>query len=394
MPRRRDGFHRGVAPRGRRPITLALALTLALSTSLAFAAPAGASPQNDLAAKTARARKLEAQIEADHRKAEMLNEQYLQAQQAVADTQKKIQEAEAGIARADADAKQSRLRLSGRAATLYMGAGNNDPFSINTTDVRELGSRAKYGEAAADEDQRLLDKLNVAEETLGIQRKNYQKIQGEARSQQKAADEALKAVKQATAVEQQELDSVKGDIGNLVNQIQREKQAADDARARAEFAAVQARARAAAAAEAAATSNNSTPTTGGNQPSIGGKPFNVPAPSGGAAAAVAYAWAQVGKPYRYAGTGPDAYDCSGLTMMAWAQGGVSMPHGSIAQGAMFPRVPDSDLKPGDLAIYYADHGHVGMYVGNGMTISATHTGDFVRLQPVFREGYQYSVRPG
>jgi peptidoglycan DL-endopeptidase CwlO len=120
----------------------------------------------------------------------------------------------------------------------------------------------------------------------------------------------------------------------------------------------------------------------------------VPAPSGGAAAAVAYAWEQVGKPYRYAGTGPDAYDCSGLTMMAWAQGGVSMPHGSIAQGAMFPRVPDTDLKPGDLSIYYADHGHVGMYVGNGMTISATHTGDFVRLQPVFREGYQYSVRPG
>jgi cell wall-associated NlpC family hydrolase len=120
----------------------------------------------------------------------------------------------------------------------------------------------------------------------------------------------------------------------------------------------------------------------------------VPAPGAGAAAAVAYAWAQLGKPYRYAGVGPDAYDCSGLTMMAWAQGGVSMPHGSIAQGDMFPRVPDSDLKPGDLAIYYSDHGHVGMYVGNGMTISATHTGDFVRLQPVFRDGYQYSVRPG
>jgi cell wall-associated NlpC family hydrolase len=61
---------------------------------------------------------------------------------------------------------------------------------------------------------------------------------------------------------------------------------------------------------------------------------------------------------------------------------------------MFPRVPDSALQPGDLSIYYSDHHHVGMYVGDGMTISATQTGDFIKLQPVFRSGYQFSVRPG
>ena len=120
---------------------------------------------------------------------------------------------------------------------------------------------------------------------------------------------------------------------------------------------------------------------------------NVPAASPGAAAAVAYAKAQLGKPYRYAGVGPDAYDCSGLTMMAWAYGGVSMPHGSIAQGDMFLRVPDNSMQPGDLVIYYPDHHHVGMYVGGGMTISATHTGDYVRLQYVFRSGFQFAVRP-
>ena len=129
-----------------------------------------------------------------------------------------------------------------------MGAGNSDPFSIDATDVRELGSRAKYGEAAADEDQRLLDKLHVAEETLGIERKTFLKVQDEARSQQKAADKALNEVKQAVQVEQNELASVKGDIGQLVDQIAAEKQQADDAAARAEFQAVQARARAEAAA--------------------------------------------------------------------------------------------------------------------------------------------------
>jgi peptidoglycan DL-endopeptidase CwlO len=369
-----------------------------VSTSVAFATPAGASPKDDLAAKTARAKRLEAQIEADHTKAETLNEQYLQAQSAVADAQQKINAAEAGIARAEANAKESQKRLAGRAATLYMGAGNNDPFAINATDVRELGTRAKYGEAAADEDQRLLDKLNVAEEQLGIQRKNLKKVQGEARSRQKAADDSLNELKHATAVETASLASVKGEIGQLVDRIAAEKQRADEARARAAFQETQARARALADATAAAnrssSSSSSTPTTGGSSARYGGTPFNVPAPGAGAAAAVAYAWRQLNKPYRYAGTGPDAYDCSGLTMMAWAQGGVSMPHGSIAQGAMFPVVPDDQLKPGDLAIYYPDHHHVGMYVGNGMTISATHTGDFVRLQPVFRSGYQYSVRPG
>src|SRR6185312_7674531 len=98
MPRRRDGSPRGVAPRGGRPITLALALALAVSTSVAFAVPAHASPQDDLAAKKARAARLETKIEADHRRSEMLNEQYLEAQTAVAESQKKIADAEAGIA--------------------------------------------------------------------------------------------------------------------------------------------------------------------------------------------------------------------------------------------------------------------------------------------------------
>src|SRR5207302_10051486 len=206
------------------------------------------SPQDDLESNYPRAAALEAKIEADHRKAERLNEQYLQAQTEVAETRKKIAAAEAGIARAEADMEDARLRLAGRAATLYMGAGNTAPFAIGTTDVRELGSRAKYGEAAADVDQRLLDRLHVAEETLGIQRKAFQKVQADARSQQKAADKALSAVRQAVQVEQNELASVKGDIGQLVDQIAAAKQRADDARARAEFQAVQARARAAAAA--------------------------------------------------------------------------------------------------------------------------------------------------
>jgi cell wall-associated NlpC family hydrolase len=109
----------------------------------------------------------------------------------------------------------------------------------------------------------------------------------------------------------------------------------------------------------------------------------IPAPSSGAAAAIAYARAQIGKPYQWGGSGPNSFDCSGLTMMAWAAAGVSMPHYSGAQYAMFPHVPFNDLEPGDL-LFWGPGGseHVAMYIGGGLQIAATHTGDYVRIQPM------------
>ncbi|HTL85672.1 MAG TPA: C40 family peptidase [Acidimicrobiia bacterium] len=355
---------------------MGLALGLFLPT---VALPASASPQNDLAAKTAQAKKLEAQIEADHQRAEILDEQYLNAQQAVADAHAKIAAAEAGIAQAQAQAATMRTRLGNRAATLYMGAGNSDPFQINATDVRELGSRAKYSEAAADQDSRLIDKLRVAEEQLGVQRKDLEKVQKLAAAQQKAADDALSQLKAATATEEQSLSAVKGEIGQLVQQIQREKAAAEERAAKA--------AAAAAAAQQQAAARTQFSGGGGRSASsadIGVDPGNIPAPSGGASAAVAYARAQIGKPYQYAGTGPGSFDCSGLTMMAWAQGGVSMSHSAEAQYYEFPHVPIAQLQPGDLVVFGNPIHHVGIYVGGGTMIEAPHTGAFVRYATIYR----------
>jgi cell wall-associated NlpC family hydrolase len=102
--------------------------------------------------------------------------------------------------------------------------------------------------------------------------------------------------------------------------------------------------------------------------------------SGSAAAVVAYARAQVGKPYCYGGSGPGCFDCSGLTMMAWRQAGVSLPHSSSAQYNVGRRISASELQPGDLIFYYSPISHVSVYIGNGQRISATHTGDYVRVQ--------------
>jgi peptidoglycan DL-endopeptidase CwlO len=107
---------------------------------------------------------------------------------------------------------------------------------------------------------------------------------------------------------------------------------------------------------------------------------NLPPASGGAAKAVAYAKAQIGKPYAYGAAGPGSFDCSGLTMMAWAQAGVSLPHSSRDQYGVTRRVSRSELRPGDLVFYYTPISHVSIYVGNGMRVTATHTGSTVKLQ--------------
>ena len=120
---------------------------------------------------------------------------------------------------------------------------------------------------------------------------------------------------------------------------------------------------------------------------------DVPA-SGRAGAAVRYAMAQVGDAYVWGATGPSAYDCSGLTMMAWAQAGVGLPHSSSAQQGAGRRVAESDLKPGDLVFYYSPVHHVGMYIGNGMIVHAANPSSGVQVAGLHSMPYMGATRPG
>nr|WP_300045508.1 NlpC/P60 family protein [uncultured Nocardioides sp.] len=120
---------------------------------------------------------------------------------------------------------------------------------------------------------------------------------------------------------------------------------------------------------------------------------SVPA-SGRAAAAVQYAMAQVGDAYVYGAMGENAFDCSGLTMRAWAQAGVSLPHSSSAQFSSGPRIAASDLQPGDLVFYYSPISHVGMYIGNGMIVHAANPGTGVAVSGLYSMPFVGAVRPG
>ena len=118
------------------------------------------------------------------------------------------------------------------------------------------------------------------------------------------------------------------------------------------------------------------------------------AASGRAGAAVRYAMAQVGDAYVWGATGPSAYDCSGLTMMAWAQGGVGLPHSSSGQQGSGRRVAESELMPGDLVFYYSPVHHVGMYIGNGMIVHAANPSAGVQVAGLHSMPYMGATRPG
>nr|WP_242681654.1 C40 family peptidase [Tessaracoccus sp. SD287] len=108
-------------------------------------------------------------------------------------------------------------------------------------------------------------------------------------------------------------------------------------------------------------------------------PEKAPATSGGAAAAVAFAKAQVGKRYVMGSTGPNSYDCSGLTSAAWRQGGVSLPRTSQGQASAGVRVSVSQIQPGDIVVFYGGASHVGIYVGGGMLVDAANPRSGVRM---------------
>jgi peptidoglycan DL-endopeptidase CwlO len=139
---------------------------------------------------------------------------------------------------------------------------------------------------------------------------------------------------------------------------------------------------------------------GGQEPSAPSPP-----PSGsssgsasGAEAAIDFAMAQMGKPYEWGADGPSTYDCSGLVMRAWQQGGVSLPHYSVEQYAQSQPVALSDLRRGDLVFFasgsdYRSIYHVGLYLGGGQMIEAPYTGENVRISSIWRSSLFGAARP-
>ncbi len=148
-------------------------------------------------------------------------------------------------------------------------------------------------------------------------------------------------------------------------------------------------------AQAAAAAQRAAATLGVS----GSRPTGLPPANTTAGAALRAADAVVGVPYVYAGNGPSSFDCSGLTVWAYAAAGIQLPRTSRQQWFVGPHPALADLVPGDLLFWANDvtnpasiH-HVAIYVGDGWMIHAPHTGDVVRYAPVYLDGYIGATRP-
>ncbi len=116
-----------------------------------------------------------------------------------------------------------------------------------------------------------------------------------------------------------------------------------------------------------------------------------------AQAAVAAALSKLGSPYVWGAEGPDTFDCSGLVQWAYAQAGLYVPRVVPDQYAAFTPIPFADLHPGDVIVYGstpADLYHITMYIGDGLMVEAPHTGDVVKVVPVYLNDAFGAARPG
>lgn len=322
-----------------------------LVASIGLAGVASSAPVDT---KRRQAAALEASIASNGERTNMLSERLNGARIRVAEAQAGIAEAQRRTDEAQAQTNRITGLLSRRASTIYKGAATGTPLrATNVKKINELGSRSKYAAAAAENDGSLLETLQRSREELAVQRAELERQKLAAAAQRDAMAAAKAQVTAANAEQRRLLSQVKGDIARLVSQEQ---------------------------ARRAATVRITTVNPGRGRTGNPERFPNIPAPSAGAAIAIAFARAQLGKPYRYATAGPATFDCSGLTKAAWGAAGVSLPHFSGAQYTSLPRIPLSALQPGDL-VFRGPNGsaHVGLYIGGGLIITAPQTGDVVKI---------------
>ena len=323
-----------------------------------------------------------------------------QAVTSAIEAQQRADEAKAGVT-------SSQAELGAFAAAAYRSGGDLTTLSaiLSAQGPRDLISRAAALQSIGDTRENALEQLTSARAVAGVLQTRADDM---VTKRQEAANQVALA-KQAAESRLAEQQAAVGQIATQRRALVRELAAArhtsvrlEQARQAGIAAAQRAAERQAEARRRAAAQQSSGGSSGGGGSGGGGSPGSGGSSSGtstGAQAAIDYARAQIGKPYQWGATGPDRFDCSGLTMRAWEQGGVQLPHYSVAQYEQAAKVALGNIRPGDLVFFgsnKADHNsiyHVGLYIGGGNMIEAPYTGANVRISSIWRSSLFGAARP-
>jgi cell wall-associated NlpC family hydrolase len=326
-----------------------------------------------------------------------------QAVTAAIAAQQQADDAKASVVTAQRD-------LGAFAAAAYRSGGGLTTLSamLSASGPRDLISRAAALQSIGATRENALDRLTSARAVAGV----LQTRADDMVTKRQEATDAVTLTKQAAEARLAEQQAAVGQIAAQRRALVAALAAARHTSVRLErarqagIAAAQAaaerRAEAKRQADAEAAARNGTggggsgDGGGGGQPGSGGSSQGT---SSGAQAAIQFAYRQMGKPYQWGATGPDSYDCSGLTMRAWEAGGVSLPHYSVAQYEQGEKVALGNLRPGDLVFFASNKSdyrtiyHVGLYIGNGNMIAAPHTGVNVRISSIWQSSLFGAARP-
>jgi cell wall-associated NlpC family hydrolase len=334
--------------------------------------------QGRLSAASAELTKLQTQ-------AEVLIERYDQAQvneQRAASAQAVT---EARLRQAERQQAASRLRVARLAAQQFESGGGFSPVTAMLGDadgpqayLRQVG----MGQALAESGTETLAANQANNAVATVFRTQAHKLLVAKQAGLRAANDLKVAIQAAVSRQQTFVKLTKGKRNKLAGELATAQSTASSLKAARQ------------AALAAAAAERAAAAAGG--PS---GPSQVPSWAWGSGASagqgdIAANWAltQLGKPYLWGGAGPGSFDCSGLTMVAWAHAGVQLLHYTGYQWQEGPHVPLSQLRRGDLLFYAtntSDPGtihHVAIYIGNGMMVNAPYTGAFVRIDSMYQPG--------
>jgi cell wall-associated NlpC family hydrolase len=295
----------------------------------------------------------------------------------------------ARLNQAEQQRSASRRRLAGLAAEEFESGGGFDPVTAMIGDAngpQAYMNQVGLGQVLAQSGTETVASNQANDVVASVFRAQAHKLLSAQQADLRAASQLKLAVQASVA---RQLAFVQA------SQKQRNKLAGQLATARSNAAALRAARQTALAAAAAAAAARAAAAAGSSAEG----PSQAPSWAWGSGASstqgdVAANWAlsQLGKPYQWGAAGPGTYDCSGLTMVAWAHAGVQLLHYTGYQWDEGPHVPLDQLQRGDLLFFAtntSDSGtihHVGIYIGNQMMVDAPYTGAFVRIDSMYQPG--------
>ncbi|TDT37566.1 cell wall-associated NlpC family hydrolase [Streptomyces sp. BK208] len=381
--------HRKSRPTGTRVAGLRTpALATAALTSVALLSQtANAAPSDDRPTLE----EVEKKVDDLYRQAGSATERYNAAKEKTSKQRKKVDTLLDDVARRTQDLNDAREELGSFAsaqyrtgaavpetATLLLADSPQDYFDQNQLMNRLTGRQKSAVDDYVTQQSETMRKRREATESLGTLTESQNDLKTAKSTVQKKLATARELLSELTAEEKARLAAIE-----KKKQQEAARKAAELAERQAAQEAERTRQEEAAQQQSGAGSGSSG-TSGGT----GSTGSSTPDTSNGTRAekAIAFARAQVGKPYVWGATGPGSYDCSGLTQAAWKAAGVSLPRVTYDQADAGTTVPVSQAQPGDLVFFYDDISHVGLYIGDGMMIHAPKPGAYVREESIFYDG--------